>query len=321
MWSVVNCMSLSAFLCMREGRQSTRLHSHNKIDTHTQAHTFWWVVLHCSYTLPDQRCSPGFFRSLTLMSIQLPPSILLYQCHPSSSHFSLLSLYLINQCQAVQQQGQHSFLACLLGSSYMSLCPDPPPSPTQQSPSSFHEAETQAHTANMKGCSEAALGRGRKWGRHFSHLCLFFLLFFCLPLARERKGCHSHLHNSWEAQEKMGHWVVKKSLDGALMGVGGYVCQSLCPWTLYFSPFITTPHTHSHCPMFVINLWYKSAASLPTKTYLQGKEIISSCLGKAGKLMFYCPFFADVEILMDTAEAKVINLNVQGGKRERQGFT
>lgn len=130
-----------------------------------------------SYTLPDQQCSLGFFRSLTLMSIQLPPFVLLYQCHPSSSYFSLLSLSLINQCQAIQQKGQYSFLACLLGSSYMSLCPDPPPSPTQQSPSSFHKAKTQAHTANMKGCSEAALGRGRKWGRHFSHLCLFFLLF------------------------------------------------------------------------------------------------------------------------------------------------
>lgn len=46
------------------------------------------------------------------------------------------------------------------------------------------------------------------------------------------------------------------------------------------------PHTHSHCPMFVINLW-SSYASLPIKTHLHGKEIISPCLGKPEKKMFH----------------------------------
>lgn len=52
----------------------------------------------------------------------------------------------------------------------------------------------------------------------------------------------------------------------------------------------------------------------------KGKKSFHHVLAKTGKLMFHGPLFADVEILMDTSEAKVINLNVQEVERERQGF-
>lgn len=82
------------------------------------------LQLPSSWSAVQPRALP---ESLSPTRVQLPTSGLLYQCHPSLLIFVLpaslsVSRSLINQCQAVQQQGRHSF-----GSLHMSLWPSLPP--------------------------------------------------------------------------------------------------------------------------------------------------------------------------------------------------
>lgn len=220
------------------------------------------MVVHRCYPLPDQQCSLGLFRSLSPLRtrVQLPHAGLLYQCHPSLLIFSL-SFSLINQCQAVQQQGQHSFPACLLSSSCMSLCVDPPPPSARAATiilSHGHRAEAQGPHCQHERFTGSVRG-GQKKKKVRRRQCSHFNLFFVWP-QEKKKGSLHHLHNSWNTQgEKNGPLSGKeKSLDGVIMGGVGvrYVCQPLCPQTYLscFSPFISAPHTHSHCLMFAINL-------------------------------------------------------------------
>lgn len=198
----------------------------------------------------------------------------------------------------------------------------PWPSPSTNSAATIilshgRTAETQAHTANMKGCSEAALGRGKKSEEEaFLSLLSFLPPFSCLPLAGGRKRCHSRLHNSWETQEKTGHWVVKKSLDG---GVEGYVCQSLCPRTHLpcFSPFITTPHTHSHCPMFVINLWLPLLLS---RHVSMGQKSFHHVLANQGNRCFFLLMWKFWWTPPRQKSLTWMYCSYQGGERERRGF-
>ncbi len=241
---------------MREDEKSLGLSSESITKhrhTHTHTHMFWWAVLHWSYPLPDQRCSPGHFRSLSaLQEPNSPSSSQLYQCHPSLLIFSLLSLRLslslINQCQAVQQQGRHSFPACLLGSSYMSLCPDPPPPPTQQPPSSFHKAAELKPGPHCQHESLRDRVRKRKSEEEaFLSLLSFLPPFSCLPPARGRKGFHSRLHNSWDTQEKTGHWEEKK-FRWSSCGEWRDMYASLCapdPSSPLLSIHHHSPHTQS----------------------------------------------------------------------------
>ena len=77
------------------------------------------------------------------------------------------------------------------------------------------------------------------------------------------------------------------------LGVEGYACPPLCPWThlLYFSPFITSPHTHSHCSVFVINLWNKSPRFCSRQDGVSmGKKSFHRVLVKQGNRHFVRPF-------------------------------
>lgn len=145
----------------------------------------------------------------------------------------------------------------------MSLCPDPPPAPTQQPPTSFHMATELKPRPTLP--TWKVVQRQHKEEKKSEGA---FLALHLSSSDHRKKGFLSHLHNSWGTQEKTVFWVCKKVWMEWSWGVEWYVCQSLCPWTHlpYFFPFITTTHTHSHCPLFVINLWYKSIASPPINT-------------------------------------------------------
>lgn len=113
------------------------------------------------------------------MRVQLLPVWLTIPVPPLSSYFlsspPCLSLSLIN----VKLSNNKASILPLPSSSVPCICHcDPPPLPTQWPPSSFHmaaELKTQAHSANMKGCS--AKGREKVKGKHFSHFFPFFLPF------------------------------------------------------------------------------------------------------------------------------------------------
>lgn len=119
---------------------------------------------------------------------------------PLSSYFLSVFLSLINQCQAVQQQGQHSFPGCLLSSSCMSLCADPPPPPARAATvilSHGRRAETPG-PHDMKG-SQAEWGGGEKKKEEEAFLSLQSFLRLATG---EKKGSLHHLHNSRNTQGK-----------------------------------------------------------------------------------------------------------------------
>lgn len=246
------------------------------------------------YPLPDQKCSPRGSSGVSHpYESPAPPCLAYYTSATPLLLFSRCSVFLpiINQCQAIQQQGRHSFPACLFSSSDMSLCPDPPPPPTRQPPSSFHmaaELEPKAHAANMKGCSEAVLGREKSEEEAFLSLKSF------LPLATggKRDSTVIYIIHGTNGRKQTIQWFKKKKQrvwTEQSWGVGGRcmpVFVPLDPSSLVLPIHHCCPHTHSHCPMFVINLW-SSYASLPIKTRLHGKEIISPFLGKPEKKMFH----------------------------------
>lgn len=160
------------------------------------------------YPLPDQQCSLGLFRSL---SPRVPESNSpMLACYSSATPLFLFflclsfSLSLINQCQAVQQQGQHSFPACLLSSSCMSLCADPPPPPAQAATvilSHGHGAETPGphcrHERFTGSVGSGGGGAGKKKKKAFLSLQSFLHL-----ATGEKKGSLHHLHNSWNTGKK-----------------------------------------------------------------------------------------------------------------------
>lgn len=204
------------------------------------------------YPLPDQKCSPRGSSGVSHpYESPAPPCLAYYTSATPLLLFSRFSVFLpiINQCQAIQQQGRHSFPACLFSSSDMSLCPDPPPPPTRQPPSSFHmaaELEPKAHAANMKGCSEAVLGREKSEEEAFLSLKSF------LPLATggKRDSTVIYIIHGTNGRKQTIEWFKKKSKEFGRNSHGGSegdVCQSLCPWThLPWSfPFITAAHTHT----------------------------------------------------------------------------
>lgn len=188
-WLVLDCVP-KCVLCMRKDRQPLRLNSQG-----TTTQVFWWVVFHCSHSLPDQHFSPGLFRSPSPLQESSSPACLAYYTNATPLLFSLFSLSvflsLINQCQAVQKQGRHSFLACFLGSSYMSLCPDPPTPPTQRPPPPFHmatELRLRPTLPTWKLVQKQHWeGKKKVRRRHFSHFCLFFLLFPAFLRPREER--------------------------------------------------------------------------------------------------------------------------------------
>lgn len=212
MWLVLNCARLHVFWRTVEDRQYLRLNSRGVTgDPHVKTH-YWLVVVHRCYPLPDQQCSLGLFRSLSPLRtrVQLPHAGLLYQCHPSLLIFSL-SFSLINQCQAVQQQGQHSFPACLLSSSCMSLCVDPPP-PSARAATIILSHGRRAEAPDPHCQHERFTGSVRGAKKKVRRQCSLFNLFF-VWLREKKKGSLHHLHNSWNTQgEKMAHWVVKKKV-------------------------------------------------------------------------------------------------------------
>lgn len=221
--------------------------------THMRTQTFWRMVIRSASTLFLIRsAAPGALpESHTPTRVQLPHVWPTIPVPPLSSYFlsSLSFPPIINQCQAIQQQGRHSFPACLFSSSDMSLCPDPPPPPTRQPPSSFHmaaELEPKAHAANMKGCSEAVLGREKSEEEAFLSLKSF------LPLATggKRDSTVIYIIHGTNGRKQTIEWFKKKSKEFGRNSHGGSegdVCQSLCPWThLPWSfPFITAAHTHT----------------------------------------------------------------------------
>lgn len=164
------------------------------------------MVVHRCYPLPDQQCSLGLFRSLSPLRtrVQLPHAGLLYQCHPSLLIFSL-SFSLINQCQAVQQQGQHSFPACLLSSSCMSLCVDPPP-PSARAATIILSHGRRAEAPGPHCQHERFTGIVRGGGEKSEEEAMLSLQSFLRLATAEKKGSLHHLHNSWNTQGgKMAH--------------------------------------------------------------------------------------------------------------------
>lgn len=226
-------MCLHVFVCMREDRLSPRLngqgvtrHTHANADLLTDGDT------QHLYPLPDQKCSPQGSSGVSHpYKSPAPPCLAYYTSSTPLLLFFLFSVFLpiINQCQAIQQQGRHSFPACFFSSSDMSLCPDPPPPPTRQPPSSFHmatELEPKAHAANMKGCSEAVLGREKSEEEAFLSLKSF------LPLATggKRDSTVIYIIHGTNGRKQTIEWFKKKakSLDGTVMGGRREMYASLC---------------------------------------------------------------------------------------------
>lgn len=135
---MLGCVRLHAFLCMREDRRIPRAKQSPPAHTNTR---FFFDGQRCTAATLFLISSAARGSSGVSHPYQSPalPRLAYYTNTTPLFLFSLLflCLSLINQCQAVQQQGRHSSPAYLLCFSYMSLCPDPPPPPTQRPPSSF----------------------------------------------------------------------------------------------------------------------------------------------------------------------------------------
>lgn len=123
-----------------------------------------------------------------------PPHCLVYYTNATPLFlFSLffLCLSLINQCQAVQQQGRHSFSACLLCSSYMSLCHDPPPCTNTATTIIFsHGCWNPGPHCQHKTLVRDSVRKREKneKKKHFSHFCLFVLYLSPSFLLAKRWG-------------------------------------------------------------------------------------------------------------------------------------
>lgn len=178
---------------------------------HTCEHTFfdgWWYTASTLFLISSAaRGSSGVPHPIESPT---PPCLAYYTNATPLFLFSLFSLSvflsLINQCQAVQQQGLHSFPACLLSSAYMSLCPDPPPPPTQQPPSSFHMAVKVKPRLTLPTWKVVQRQHKKKKESEEEAFLSLQSFFSC---GHRKTGFHSHLNNSWDTQEKTGHWVVK----------------------------------------------------------------------------------------------------------------
>lgn len=276
MWPALNCVRLHVFLWMRKDRLSPGLNGQGVTSTHTQwrrrAQTFWRMVIRSAPTLFLIRSAAlGLFRSPTaLPESSSPTSGLLCQCHSSALIFSLLCLPpIINQCQAIQQQGRHSFPpACLFSSSDMSLCSDPPPPPTMHPPSSFSHgprARTQGPRCQHERLFRGSARKREKWGGGIS-------LSLNLSPSRykgekKRDSTVIYIIHGTNGRKQTIEWFKKReSLDETVTGGRREMYASLCalgpifPAPSHSSPLPT--HTQSHCPLFVINLCLPYA-SLP----------------------------------------------------------
>ena len=157
---------------------------------HTQTHTFWWAVLHCSYPLPHQQCSPGLFRSLMPLRgsnppppppPHTPPVWPTIPMPPLSSYFLSsfsVSLSLIN----VKPFNNKADILPLPASSVPRICHCAltlPLAPTQRPPSSFHMA------AELKNpgphCQHERLFRGSVRNREKSEEETFLSLLSFRP--------------------------------------------------------------------------------------------------------------------------------------------
>lgn len=142
--------------------------------THTEAHTFWWVVLHCRNPLPDQQCSLGFFRSLSPSRASSSPRLSYYTNATPLLLISLfyLSVSLIN----VKRSNNKAAILSVPASSGPHICHCVLTLP-------LHQLVINLSRGRNSGphCQHERLFRGsiRKRqnvrSRYFSHFCLFFL--------------------------------------------------------------------------------------------------------------------------------------------------
>lgn len=181
-----------------------------------------------------------------------PPCLAYYTSVPLSSYFlSSCSLSFSVSLINVKASNNKASILSLPASSVPRICHCARPSPSANSATTIilsqgHRAETQAHTAIMKGCSEEAYKEDiQVRRRHFSH----FRLFILWP--RGKKRFHSLLHNSWNTQEKNNPLNGKKSLGfsspGGVMGVCMPVFVSSDPSSLLLSIHHYHSHTYQHC--------------------------------------------------------------------------
>lgn len=290
MWLALNCVRLHVFLCTRKDRQYLGLNRRCVTgDAHVKTHCtdWWWWWWYATLFL----ISSAAWGSSGVSHPHVPESSSpMLACYTSATPLFLFSrclsfsLSLIN----VKSFNNKASILSLPAFSALHVChcaltlPLPWP---KQPPSSFHmavELKPRAHTADMKG-SQAAWGGGGQKNKEEAFLSLPSLLpqekkkFFIFTKLMEYTGKNRPLSGK------------EKSLDGVIVAgrVQRYVCHPLCPWTYlsYFSSFISASHTHSLCPMFAVNLWCKSIASLAIKTVLCGGEggIILTCPRTPGK--------------------------------------